>query len=177
MRKLKTTELNRLSVEDFQQVTKNPIRLVLDNIRSHHNVGSIFRTSDALAIEGIDLCGYTPVPPHREIHKTALGATQSVQWEHFSSTLERVQQLKALGYSVFALEQTEDSTLLDQLNSIDHLPIAVVLGNEVSGVDQEVINACKGVIEIPQMGTKHSFNVSVSTGILLWEMVKPLLKK
>lgn len=177
MRKLKTTELNRLSVEDFQQVTKNPIRLVLDNIRSHHNVGSIFRTSDALAIEGIDLCGYTPIPPHREIHKTALGATESVSWAHFEKTTDRIQQLLNEGYSVFALEQTEDSTTLQDLSVLENTPIAVVLGNEVSGVDQEVIDLCKGVIEIPQFGTKHSFNVSVSTGILLWELTKPFIKQ
>ncbi len=172
MRKLKTTELNRLSVEDFQQVTKSPIRLVLDNIRSHHNVGSIFRTGDALACEGIDLCGYTPLPPHKEIHKTALGATESIEWKHHESTLDHVKELKAKGYLIASLEQTSHSTLLQNLPSLKGKKIALVLGNEVTGVDQEVLNESELAIEIPQFGTKHSFNVSVSTGIALWELTK-----
>lgn len=172
MRKLKTTELNRLSVEDFQQVTKSPIRLVLDNIRSHHNVGSIFRTGDALACEGIDLCGYTPLPPHKEIHKTALGATESVKWEHHESTLDHVKELKSKGYFIASLEQTSHSIQLQDLPSLKGKKIALILGNEVTGVDQEVLNESELAIEIPQFGTKHSFNVSVSTGIALWELTK-----
>ncbi|MDL2223885.1 RNA methyltransferase [Bacteroidales bacterium OttesenSCG-928-M06] len=173
MRKLKITELNRLNPEEFKQTTKIPLVVVLDNIRSLHNVGSVFRTSDAFLVQAIYLCGITATPPHAEIHKTALGAENTVDWKYFEHTLDAIQELKSLGYHIAAIEQAENSVMLDQLK-ITHTPYAIVLGNEVKGVDQTVMNQCDSCIEIPQFGTKHSLNVSVTSGILIWEVFKQL---
>ncbi|HLP10636.1 MAG TPA: RNA methyltransferase [Flavobacteriales bacterium] len=171
-RKLKLSELNRLSVEAFKAAEKCPVIVVLDNIRSHHNVGSIFRTADAFAFEAIYLCGYTPVPPHREIHKTALGATESVNWKKFETTLDAVNELKQQGYSVICIEQTEHKIMLDKFKKDSTKKYALVFGNEVEGVEQEVINASDAVVEIPQFGTKHSLNISICAGIVMWEFYK-----
>ena len=165
-------ELGRKSVAEFKEAKKNRIILVLDNIRSMHNVGSIFRSADAFLAEGICLCGYTPQPPHRDIHKTALGATETVDWIYFPTTLEAVQQLKEKKYKLFALEQAEASILLDSFDTKEAFPLAIVLGNEVEGVDSEVLKLCDGCIEIPQFGMKHSLNVSVAAGIVLWELIR-----
>lgn len=168
-KKLKLWELNRLSHEQFAHKKKIPVIVVLDDIRSFENVGAIFRTADAFCIEQVFLCGITPVPPHREIHRTALGATESVSWQYFKTTHEAVDQLNELKFSVYAIEQAEKTTLLHNLNTIKFEKIALVFGNEVNGVNQEIINRCHGVIEIPQFGTKHSLNVSVCAGVILWE--------
>lgn len=172
MRKLKITELNRLSKEEFKKQEKNPLIVVLDNVRSLHNVGSVFRTSDAFLIKTVYLCGITSTPPHAEIHKTALGAEDSVDWIYYSECADAVKNLKNEGYTVFAIEQAEGSMMLPELN-LDHTKkYAVVLGNEVKGVQQSVIDICDGCIEIPQYGTKHSLNVSVTAGIIIWEFAK-----
>lgn len=182
MRKLSMYELNRKSVEEFKRSEKTPIVVVMDNIRSMHNVGSVFRTADAFLIEGIHLCGYTPQPPHRDIHKTALGATETVNWKYCSSTKDAVQQLRTTGFNIWAVEQTEGSLLLgnfdwQRLTGKSAVgKIAVVFGNEVSGVSDEVLPLCDGCIEIPQAGMKHSLNISVAAGIVLWELVQ-LIKK
>jgi len=173
MRKLKITELNRLSQEDFKDAKKTPLVVVLDNVRSLHNVGSVFRTADAFLIKAVYLCGITATPPHAEIHKTALGAENTVDWKYFENTLDAIKELKQKGYQIAAIEQAENSILLDQL-TIENKKQAVVLGNEVKGVDQEVMNHCDYCIEIPQLGTKHSLNVSVTSGIILWEFFKAL---
>lgn len=166
--KLKLEELGRDSLEQFKQKKKIPCVIVLDNIRSHYNVGSVFRTADAFLMESIYLCGYTPVPPHREIHKTALGATESVKWQYFKDTRSAVENLIKDGFQVFAIEQTTGSTsLLKGIPKVEK--IAFVFGNEVDGVEQTIIDACHGVIEIPQSGTKHSINISVCAGIIMWE--------
>ncbi|MBN9295774.1 MAG: RNA methyltransferase [Filimonas sp.] len=165
-------ELGRKTVDEFKQAGKTPIVAVLDNIRSMHNVGSVFRTADGFLIEAICLCGYTPQPPHRDIHKTALGATETVDWLYYSTTREAVADLKEKGFKVFGVEQAVDSILLDQLSIDTDEKIAVVFGNEVEGVDQEVLQLCDGCIEIPQSGTKHSLNISVAAGIVLWELFK-----
>lgn len=172
MRKLKNSELNRLSVQEFKNVKKQPIVVVLDNIRSLNNIGSVFRTSDAFLLEKIVLCGITAQPPHRDIHKTALGATESVDWEHHEDTKAAVQLLQNSGYSCFAIEQADNSTKLNEFKVSNYPKIAVVFGNEVKGVQQEVIDICDGCIEIPQLGTKHSLNISVSAGIVLWELFR-----
>lgn len=171
--KLSMEQLHRISVEEFKKAEKTPIVIVLDNIRSMSNIGSMFRTADAFRLNGICLCGITAKPPHREINKTALGATDSVNWQYFSSTIECIEFLRKKGYSIISLEQTENSVMLQDFK-ISSLPIALVVGNEVEGVQQEVINLSDDVIEIPQSGTKHSFNVSVSCGITLWEIVKQI---
>lgn len=165
-------ELNRLSKEEFKNIEKKKIIVVLDNIRSMHNVGSVFRTSDAFAIEKIMLCGITAQPPHREIEKAALGATESVDWEYHPNTLELVNKLKAESYTIISIEQTESSVFLQDFKTNENEKYAIVFGNEVEGVQQEVINASDYCIEIPQFGTKHSFNVSVCAGIVLWEIVR-----
>lgn len=165
-------ELGRKTVAEFKEAEKHRLVVVLDNIRSMHNVGSVFRTADAFLVEAICLCGYTPQPPHRDIHKTALGATETVDWIYSSTTKEAVQQLKEKGYRVFAIEQVVGSISLEQFNMDKLLPTAIVFGNEVEGVDAEVIKICDGCIEIPQYGMKHSLNVSVAAGIVLWEMVR-----
>lgn len=172
MRKLSMDELNRKSVSEFRESDKIPIIVVLDNIRSMHNVGSVFRTADAFLLQGIYLCGYTPQPPHRDIHKTALGATETVAWQYFATTAEAVQSLREAGYRVWAIEQVENSVPLHAFDSRDGAPLAVVFGNEVTGVDAEVIKACDGCIEIPQLGMKHSLNISVAAGIVLWELAR-----
>lgn len=177
MRKLTMDELNRKSVDEFKASDKTPVTVVLDNVRSMHNVGSVFRTADAFLIESICLCGYTPQPPHRDIQKTALGATETVHWAYYSSTTQAVEKLRAAGYRVWAIEQAEGSIALDkisdqQLLNTNNGKIAVIFGNEVSGVDAEILKLCDGCIEIPQMGMKHSLNISVAAGIALWELVK-----
>ncbi|MBO4984866.1 MAG: RNA methyltransferase [Bacteroides sp.] len=174
MRKLKITEMNRMSVEEFKESTKLPLIVVLDNVRSLHNIGSVFRTSDAFRIECIYLCGITATPPHPEMHKTALGAEFTVAWKHVDNTIEAVENLKKEGYLVYSVEQCEGSTLLDKLTLDKNKKYAVVLGNEVKGVQQEVIDHSDGCIEIPQYGTKHSLNVSVTAGIIIWDLFKKL---
>lgn len=168
MRKLKVTEMNRLDIETFQRTEKQPLVVVLDDIRSLHNVGSVFRTADAFRIERICLCGITACPPSAEIHKTALGAEDSVKWSYHKSAMEAVATLQAEGYQVMAVEQVTGSASLDTFRPMEGTRYAIVMGNEVKGVRQEVVDRCNGAIEIPQFGTKHSLNVSVSCGIVLW---------
>ncbi|HEV7347561.1 RNA methyltransferase [Telluribacter sp.] len=177
MRKLLIEEMDRLSVEGFKNADKFPFVIVLDNIRSLNNVGSFFRTADAFRASKIYLCGFTQSPPHREITRSALGAEVSVAWEKIESTSEAVVRLKAEGYRVVAVEQAEGSTLLQEFSPGPDVPYAFVFGNEVEGVADEVIDLVDSCIEIPQFGTKHSFNVSVSAGIVLWEFVKQKLTK
>jgi tRNA G18 (ribose-2'-O)-methylase SpoU len=172
MRKLGMDELNRKSVNAFRESEKTPIVVVLDNIRSMHNVGSVFRTADAFLIEAIYLCGYTPQPPHRDIHKTALGATETVDWSYFASAAAAVRELQERGYAVFAVEQTEGSVALPDFPARYSGPLAVVFGNEVSGVSEDALALCNGGIEIPQWGMKHSLNISIAAGIVLWELVR-----
>lgn len=176
MRKLSMDELGRKSVEEFKQSAKTPIIAVLDNIRSMHNVGSVFRTADAFLIEAIVLGGYTPQPPHRDINKTALGATETVDWIYFSKTVEAVEQLKNNGYKLYAIEQTEGSVSLEKFATKPTEKIAVIFGNEVEGVSDEVLKMVDGSIEIPQLGMKHSLNISVAAGIVLWELIRNTLK-
>lgn len=171
MRKLRIEELNRISPEEFKKKEKNPLVLVLDNVRSMHNIGSAFRTSDAFLLEKIILCGITATPPNREIHKTALGATDSVDWEYEESSLEAVQKLKDQGYLILSVEQAEGSTALQDFILESGKKTALVFGNEVRGVEQEVIDISDACLEIPQFGTKHSLNISVSIGIVLWELL------
>lgn len=172
MRKLSMEELERKSVDDFRAAEKIPLVVVLDNVRSMHNVGSVFRTSDGFLIEGIYLCGYTPQPPHRDINKTALGATETVTWSYFNNTMEAVHSLREKGFRILAVEQAENSISLEKLGWDGKSPLALVFGNEVEGVAQEVIDQCDGCLEIPQWGMKHSLNISVAAGIVLWEMVR-----
>jgi len=174
MRKLKNTELDRLSVDEYKEIEKTPITVVLDNIRSCNNIGSVFRTSDALLIEKVILCGITATPPNKDIHKTALDAEKLVPWEYFEETEDAVQRLKECGYRVFAVEQVENSISLPDFTPEKDQKLALVFGNEVKGVQQSVVNSCDGAIEIPQYGTKHSFNISVSAGIVLWDLVYKL---
>jgi tRNA G18 (ribose-2'-O)-methylase SpoU len=176
MKKLKITELNRLSIDEFKIQEKIPLIVVLDNVRSMHNVGSVFRTSDAFLVEAVYLCGITNTPPHAEIHKTALGAENSVTWKYFEETYMAVNTLKEGGYTVLAIEQAQGSILLPNLNLKKTEKYAVILGNEVKGVQQSVIDICDGCIEIPQYGTKHSLNVSVTGGIIIWEVFKIINK-
>jgi tRNA G18 (ribose-2'-O)-methylase SpoU len=164
-------ELGRMSVADFKAAEKKPIVVVMDNIRSMHNVGSVFRTSDAFLVAGICLGGFTPQPPHRDIHKTALGATESVDWWYYDKTIQAVLDLKGKGFKVYAIEQTQCSISLEKFEKPAQ-PIAFVFGNEVEGVSDEVLQACDGAIEIPQYGMKHSLNISVAAAIVLWEMVR-----
>jgi tRNA G18 (ribose-2'-O)-methylase SpoU len=165
-------ELNRKSVDEFKRSDKIPVVVVMDNIRSMHNVGSVFRTADAFLLEAIYLCGYTALPPHRDINKTALGATETVTWKHYETTVEALKELQQNGYKVYAIEQVESSISLEKFNIHADEKAAVVFGNEVDGVDQEVIALCDGCIEIPQLGMKHSLNISVAAGIVLWEIVR-----
>lgn len=174
MRKLKITEMNRLTVDEFKQSDKMPLVVVLDDVRSLHNVGAVFRTSDAFRVEAICLCGITATPPQPEIHKTALGAEDSVAWTYYKDTADAVKDLKQDGYTVYGVEQTEGSTMLDHLKFDPSGRYAVVLGNEVKGVRQDVIDLCDGCLEIPQYGTKHSLNVSVTAGIVIWECARQL---
>lgn len=170
MRKLANSELGRKSIEDFKEAEKTPLILILDDIRSLHNIGSVFRTADAFLIEKIYLCGITATPPNKEIHKTALGATDTVTWEYKRDVLETITSLKEEGISVWAVEQVENSILLNDFTPETDKKYALVFGNEVKGVSQEAIKLCKGTIEIPQLGTKHSLNISVSAGIVVWDI-------
>ncbi len=174
LRKLKITEMGRMSVEEFRASDKMPLVVVMDDVRSMYNVGSVFRTSDAFRVSAIYLCGITATPPHAEIHKTALGAEDSVTWHYFKTTQEAVEQLKADGWKVFSVEQTEGSTMLQNLDNIisKDEKYAIIMGNEVKGVKQDVVDMCDGCIEIPQFGTKHSLNVSTTAGIVIWEFAK-----
>jgi len=174
MRKLKITELNRISIEEFKEVDKLPLVVVLDDIRSLHNIGSVFRTADAFRIECIYLCGITATPPHPEMHKTALGAEFTVDWKYVNNAVETVDNLRSEGYVVYSVEQAEGSIMLDELTLDRSKKYAVVMGNEVKGVQQEVIDHSDGCIEIPQYGTKHSLNVSVTAGIVIWDLFKKL---
>ena len=169
MRKLKLDELNRVSVEEFKEQTKLPVAIVLDSVRSMHNVGSIFRTSDGFAVEQICLCGITSQPPHREIEKTALGATQSVSWTYYADAVQAVEELRQQGYTIIAIEQAENSVMLNQFEPHPDQKYALIFGNEVNGVSDEVMAKIDACIEIPQFGTKHSFNIVVSAGIVLWD--------
>jgi 23S rRNA (guanosine2251-2'-O)-methyltransferase len=173
-RKLLNEELNRKSVEDFKKASKTPLILVLDNVRSLNNVGSAFRTADSFLLEAIYLCGHTGTPPHRDIHKTALGATETVAWKHFSNTLDAIEALKKQGYKVYAVEQAEQAVFLNDFSPPSENPIALIFGNEVNGVSQEVVNTCEQCIEIPQLGSKHSLNISVSIGIVIWDVVNKI---
>ena len=175
MKKLRTIEMDRLTVDEFKQADKLPLIVVLDDVRSMHNVGSVFRTGDAFRIEAIYLCGITSTPPMAEIHKTALGAEDSVTWKYFDTALEAVETLKAEGYEVYSVEQAHGSTMLQNFTPINNKKYAVVLGNEVKGVHQEVIDASDGCLEIPQFGTKHSMNVSVTGGIIIWHFAKNII--
>lgn len=176
MRKLKNNELGRISVDEFKSIKKTPIIIVLDNIRSLNNIGSVFRTSDAFLVEKIYLCGITAIPPNKDIHKTALGATESVDWEYVEDTLTLVQKLKDEKIKVLAIEQAENSTKLDTFFPVKNQKYAIVMGNEVKGVQQEVVNASNLCIEIPQLGTKHSLNISVTTGVVIWDLFTKLKK-
>lgn len=169
-RKLKIQEMNRLSVEEFHQEAKVPLVVVLDHVRSLYNIGSVFRTADAFRLQGVLLCGITATPPNAEIHKTALGAEDSVYWQHFTETTEAVDWLHEQGYTVLAIEQCEGSTMLQDFTVEKGKKYAVVLGNEVKGVQQQVVEMCDGCIEIPQYGTKHSMNVSVTAGIIMYSL-------
>ena len=176
MRKLGMDELNRKSVEEFKTSTKIPVIAVLENIRSAYNVGSVFRTADAFLIEAIYICGYTCIPPHKEIKKTALGAEDSVEWRHFQNTNLAIQELNGLGYKIYAVEQAEGSTMLNDFQYDGSGKIAVVFGNEVTGVEQDSIRQCDGCIEIPQFGMKHSLNIATAAGVVLWELVRNRIK-
>lgn len=174
MRKLKTEELGRVGIEDFKNQEKLPLVVILDNVRSMHNIGSIFRTSDGFAIEKIYLCGITAQPPHREIEKTALGATQSIEWVYFEDVCEAINHLKTDGYTIIAIEQAENSTMLNNYQPDKSQKFALIFGNEVNGVSDEAMNMIDTCIEIPQFGTKHSFNIVVSAGIVLWDFFAKL---
>jgi tRNA G18 (ribose-2'-O)-methylase SpoU len=174
MRKLTMEELNRLTVADFKNTQKFPLTLVLDNVRSLHNVGAAFRTADAFAVEKVWLCGITGRPPQREITKTALGSTESVAWEYAPTTTEAIQQLKAAGYVIVAVEQTDRSQLLTTFQPDPTRAYALVMGNEVFGVEDEVLALCDAAVEIPQFGTKHSLNVSVAAGVILWDFLRKM---
>jgi tRNA G18 (ribose-2'-O)-methylase SpoU len=176
MKKLKLEELGRMDVAAFKAASKTPIIIVLDNIRSMNNIGSVFRSADAFAVEAIYLCGITAQPPHREIEKTALGATDSVQWKYFENTISAIEDLKAKAYHICAIEQVANSVSLAQLTIDKELKYALIFGNEVMGVDQQAINQSDICIEIPQFGTKHSFNIAVTAGIVLWECYRQLHK-
>ncbi len=174
MRKLLNEELGRPTIEEYATVQKLPVVVVLDNVRSAQNVGSFFRTADAFGIEHIELCGISCTPPNREIHKTALGAEQSVAWSYHPTTLECVEKLRAGGYKIIAVEQIEGSTMLNDFRAESGVKYALVFGNEVEGVDQAIADIVDSAIEIPQVGIKHSLNVSVSAGVLMWEMFRQL---
>ncbi len=175
MRKLRNEELNRLSIDAFKRVDKIPLIVILDNIRSMNNIGSVFRTSDAFRVEKIILCGITACPPNPEIHKTALGATETVDWAYSKDTIEVVKELQEQGYYVYAVEQAENSVSLEGLQSNNAEKVAVVFGHEVKGVQQAVVDASDAVLEIPQFGTKHSLNISVCAGIVIWEFARGFL--
>ncbi len=175
MRKLTMSELNRKSVEGFKSADKAPITVILDNVRSMHNVGSVFRTADAFLIEHIILCGYTPKPPHRDIQKTALGATETVHWTYQENTIAALSALKSNGYTIIGVEQAEGSQMLQNFTISPNQKIALIFGNEVDGVSDEALELCSQCIEIPQSGSKHSLNISVAAGIVLWECYKSIM--
>jgi tRNA G18 (ribose-2'-O)-methylase SpoU len=177
MYKLSMDELNRKSVDEFRNSEKIPVVVVLENIRSMHNVGSVFRSADAFLIEAIYLCGYTAQPPRKEIEKTALGATETVAWQYFQTTKEAIEKLRNDHFKIFAIEQARKSIPLNNLEDINAGKLALVFGNEVTGVENEVISMCDGCLEIPQFGTKHSLNISVAAGIVLWEVIRTRLQK
>ncbi|MEX0986432.1 MAG: RNA methyltransferase [Bacteroidales bacterium] len=174
MRKLLNEELERLDIEEFKNTVKIPVIVILDNVRSMHNIGSVFRTSDAFLVEYVLLCGITAVPPNKEIHKTALGATESVAWNYYDQTIDAVSFVREQGYTVCAVEQTVSSVMLESFPVSKKSKYALVFGHEVKGVDQIVVDSCEHCLEIPQFGTKHSLNISVSAGIVLWEFFKKL---
>lgn len=174
MRKLENSELERKSILDFKKATKTPIILILDDIRSLNNIGSVFRTADAFLIEKIYLCGITATPPNKEIHKTALGATETVAWEYCANVLEVISSLKKENISVYAIEQVENAVFLQDFEVVNNKKYALIFGNEVFGVNQQAIEICDGTIEIPQLGTKHSLNIAVSAGIVVWDLFKKL---
>lgn len=174
MRKLANAELERKNISEFKEAEKTPIIVILDDIRSLHNIGSVFRTADAFLIEKIYLCGITAVPPNKEIHKTALGATETVTWEYAKDVLEVIQKLKEDNIKIFSVEQTENSIMLNDFQVSTNAKYALIFGNEVKGVQQEAINLSDGVIEIPQLGSKHSLNISVSAGIVIWDLFQKL---
>jgi tRNA G18 (ribose-2'-O)-methylase SpoU len=174
MRKLTNSELNRINVNEYKNSEKTPIIVVLDNVRSLNNIGSVFRTSDAFLVERIYLCGITATPPHRDIQKTALGATESVDWKYCENTLDAIHEIKAANYKIISIEQVAGSISLEQFEVVNNQKYAVIFGNEVKGVQQALIDMSDNCIEIPQFGTKHSFNISVSAGIVLWELYKKL---
>lgn len=175
MRKLSNDELLRKSQEEFKEAVKTPLILVLDNVRSLNNVGSVFRTADSFLLEAVYLCGITGQPPHKDIQKTALGATDTVNWKYFSNTLDAVTALKQSQFSVFAIEQADQSMMLNEFKMSQNEKVAFVLGNEINGVEQAVIDICDGVIEIPQAGFKHSLNISIAAGIVSWEVFRQLI--
>ncbi|MEO7044404.1 MAG: RNA methyltransferase [Ferruginibacter sp.] len=177
MQKLSMDELNRKSVEEFRRSEKTPVIAVLENIRSAYNVGSVFRTADAFLLEAVYIIGYTAQPPHKEIKKTALGAEESVTWLHFANANDAIVKLKADGYKVYAVEQVVNSLMLQEINFTSEEKIAVIFGNEVTGVEQETILQCDGCIEIPQLGMKHSLNIATAAGVVLWEIVRGTLNK
>ncbi|MFK7001860.1 RNA methyltransferase [Flavobacterium oreochromis] len=177
MRKIENSELERKTIQEFKEAKKTPLIIILDDIRSLHNIGSVFRTSDAFLIEKIYLCGITATPPNKEIHKTALGATDTVSWEYQKDVLEVIQNLKNEEVEVYAIEQVEKAIFLDQFKPNENKKYALVFGNEVFGVNQEAVKLCHGAIEIPQLGTKHSLNISVSTGIVIWDLFCKLNQK
>lgn len=174
MKKLKLSELNRLTIETFHAAEKNPVVVVLDNIRSMHNIGSVFRSCDAFRIESLFLCGITATPPHREIQKTALDATESVDWKYCENTVDAVKHLKSRGYMIYAVEQTDKSLLLHTIEVTKNKKTALIFGNEINGINDDVLPYCDYGLEIPQYGTKHSLNISVSVGILLWHFVSKM---
>jgi tRNA G18 (ribose-2'-O)-methylase SpoU len=174
MRKLKNSELDRLSLDDFKDAKKTPIIIVLDNIRSLNNIGSVFRTSDAFLVKKIYLCGITATPPHKDIHKTALGSTDTVDWEYVENTLEIAEKLKAEGVKVISIEQAENAMMLNNFTPKQQTTYALIFGNEVKGVQQKVVSASDMIIEIPQFGTKHSLNISVSCGVVVWDVFSKL---
>ena len=169
-RKLRNSELERKSVDEFKEAKKTPIIVILDNVRSLNNIGSVFRTADAFLIQKIYLCGITAKPPHKDIQKTALGATETVEWEYVEDSLELVEKLRSEGVKIYSIEQAEGATMLNDFTPEKNKALAVVFGNEVKGVQQKVVSASDGVIEIPQLGSKHSLNISVSTGVVLWDL-------
>lgn len=175
MKKLTILEMGRMNQEEFKQAEKMPLIVVLDDVRSMYNVGSVFRTSDAFRVEAIYLCGITACPPHAEIHKTALGAEDTVEWKHFDNTMEAVKKLKEDEYYIYSIEQCEGSTMLQTLQIEPQKKYAVILGNEVKGVKQEVVDNSDSCLEIPQFGTKHSLNVSTTAGMVIWEFAKQLI--
>ena len=177
MRKLLNEELNRLDIEEFKKASKIPVVVILDNVRSMNNIGSVFRTADAFLIEAIFLCGITAIPPHKDIHKTALGATESVDWRYFEQTQEAVNFLRAKGYQILGIEQTEESIMLQDFMPESGMKYGIIFGHEVRGVQQSIIDTCDQSLEIPQFGTKHSLNISVCAGVVLWELVRKLRQK